>query len=356
MIKILIFAVLILTAFPTHAQNNIISGVYETLEKDYINQIDKSQITLRGLKVLSQIDPKIKISLSSKKVYLYYKGKVIEIFILPEPEDDILKWADFSRKIIDKAISVSPDVELYDFEIPDRFAKSVFEGLDGYSHYYSRFDEPQSKITRRNYAERMIDDILLIKILNFNKGVSQKVEKAVINCSLCRGFILDLRGNHGGILDEALKITDLFLDEGIITYTTEKDGQNPRYFTAQAGDISSHKPLVILIDGFSASASEVLAAALSEQNRAVLIGTKSFGKGTIQDVRKLGENSSMALTSAYFFTPSGTKIDKQGINPAICTGKIKSVENLVNADCDPSDRIYEEVDIDTAVKFIKNEL
>jgi hypothetical protein len=283
---------------------------------------------------------------------------VSKTFRLPQPNAKEEAWVSLTQEVIDQAVRVSPKAELLDFEIPDRFAESVFKNLDGYSHYYGTFVNEQTPQTtvRRNYAVRMIDDVMMIKILTFHQGVAQKVATAVADCSACRGIILDLRGNHGGILEEAVQIADLFLDEGIITYTSEKDDASPKYYMASAGDKAARKPLVVLIDGMTASAAEVLSAALSEQNRAVLIGTQSFGKGTIQDVFKLGDQRAMALTSAYFYTPSGHKIDKNGVMPALCTGGLTDTFSVDAGSCRPEDRLTQEIDVETAVKYIKNEL
>lgn len=356
--RILLFLLALWAASPAAAESDVISEVYRTLNRDYINHQEQSQITLKGLKVLNELDPAVKIIISGQKLYLYRQKRVVKTYALPENSDNPEDWAKLSRTVINDATRISDKIELMDFEIPDRFAKAVFAGLDGYSHYYGEFasDDNRKAVARRFFAVRMIDDVMLIKIANFQKGISQKISNAVAECSACRGVVLDLRGNHGGILDEAVKIADLFLDEGIIAYTAEKDGENPKYYTADVGDVIGNKPLAVLIDGFSASASEVLAAALSEQNRAILIGTRSYGKGTIQDVYKLGGNRAMALTTAYFFTPSGFKIDQNGLNPAICTGGLQSVVSLADGNCERADRFNEEVEIEAAVKYIKNEL
>lgn len=358
MFRFFLLALFLLTAFPAEADTDVIHNVYTSLSKDYINNISPREITKKGLGVLMGLDSQIKIKISKQKLYLYYHEDPIATYDLPKDQENISSWVKLNQEVIAKAIEVSPKVELLDFEIPDRFAAAVFKGLDGYSHYYGEFSEQkkQKKIVRRNYAERKIEDVLLIKILNFHKGVHQKVLNAVNNCPDCKGLILDLRGNHGGVLDEGLKITDLFLDEGIITYTEGKDRTPPQYYTAAAGDVFKHKPIVILIDGFSASASEVLSAALSEQNRAVLIGTQTFGKGSIQDVVKMGGQSAAAITTSYFYTPSGNPINKKGLKPHICTGGLKNADNLTSGVCDPSDRFNEETDVEIAVKYIKNEL
>ena len=113
---------------------------------------------------------------------------------------------------------------------------------------------------------------------------------------------------------------------------------------------------MILVDGFSASASEILAAAMSEQNRATLIGTKTYGKGTIQEVSKNKDGGAMALTTTYFYTPGGNIIDKKGLMPAICTGGLQLGHKIVDGVCDREDRFTKDADVEIAVQYIKNEL
>ena len=344
--------------FPILCYADIISDVYLTVSSDYINQTEKKNIFFKGIKSLSRTDKNIKFKKTSDKIFMYYKQKMIMSFVLPQETDTYVVWADFTKKIIEKAVEISPDVEIIDFEMPDRFAQAVFKGLDGYSHYQSVFSDEADKVytIKRNYASRIVDnDVLLIKILTFRKDVHQQVQKNIDECSQCKSLILDLRGNHGGLLDEAIKITDMFLDEGIVTYTLSKDGAAPTFYTAQAGDVFNNKPIVILIDGYSASASEVLAAALSEQNRATLIGKKSYGKGTVQEVFKNKENA-LSLTTSFFYTPGGNIIDKKGLTPAICTGKLKSGYSVIDGYCDKEDRFTNEADVEFAVKFLKGKI
>ena len=185
-------------------------------------------------------------------------------------------------------------------------------------------------------------------LISFKKDISQNIKNAVLECSKCEGVILDLRGNHGGFLSEAIAVADLFLDEGIIAYTLSNDDGVPEYFTAGKGDIFEGKPLVILLDGNTASAAEVLAGALAEQNRAVLIGTKTYGKGTVQDVSKMDADRAIAVTTSYFYTPSGLKIDQIGLTPQICVSTSDT--------CEKEDRFSKEEDIDRAVKYLKTGL
>ncbi len=347
-----------LYTFPVFAQTDIISDVFVTINSDYINNVDNKDIMFKGLRSLTKIDNSIKFNQISENVIMYHASKKVGTFTMPTMVDQPDIWSDFTKSIINKAIEVSPKVELIDFEIPDRFAQEVFDGLDGYSHYYSSFSDHADKphVIKRNFASRMVDDVLLIKILSFKKDIYQQVKTVVDECDDCTGLILDLRGNHGGWFDEALKITDMFLDEGIVTYTLSKENKEPKFYTAKEGDILDNKPMVILVDGFSASASEILAAALSEQNRAVLVGTKTYGKGTVQDIFKNKDGSALALTTSYFYTPGGNIIDKKGIIPKICTGGVKTVYDIADGNCERQDRFTNEADVEIAVKFIKNEL
>ncbi len=350
----LLFAFLMLSL---PAKADVIGKVYDTLHDDYINKVSNRDITFKGLKALNKTDAGFALKSTDETLYLYYNNQRKGVFALPPQDSDSKAWAGLSRKVINMAIKLSPDIELYDYEMPDRFAQEVFAGLDGYSHYFGGFDDEKEFEVKRNFAARKVsDNLLLIKIVSFQNDVSKEVTEALSGCDDCRGLILDLRGNHGGVLNEALKIADMFLDEGIITYTAAENEQTPQYYTAASGDVWHNKPLAVLVDGFTASAAEVLAAALSEQNRAVLIGTKTYGKGTVQNVVKMGEGRAMALTNSYFFTPSGGQINGVGLSPAVCTGGIKRAGSLADATCQQEDRFNQETDVIIAADYIKNEM
>ena len=131
------------------------------------------------------------------------------------------------------------------------------------------------------------------------------------------GFILDLRNNPGGLLSEAVSVTDLFLDDGEIVSTRGRSKTDTDRFSAQVGDLALGRPLVVLINGGSASASEIVAGALQDHSRAILVGTKTFGKGSVQTVIPLVGNTAMRLTTALYFTPSGRSIQAMGVSPDI---------------------------------------
>ncbi|MEM8497881.1 MAG: S41 family peptidase [Pseudomonadota bacterium] len=132
-----------------------------------------------------------------------------------------------------------------------------------------------------------------------------------------RGLILDLRNNPGGVLQAAVDISDLFVDDGTIVYTQGRAKEVETRFSSTTGDQTNGLPLVVLVNGGSASASEIVAGALQDHRRAVIVGTKTFGKGSVQSVLPLSEEHGMKLTTALYFTPNGRSIQAQGIEPDI---------------------------------------
>ncbi|WP_299147294.1 S41 family peptidase [uncultured Tateyamaria sp.] len=131
------------------------------------------------------------------------------------------------------------------------------------------------------------------------------------------GFVIDLRNNPGGLLTQAIRVSDAFLEEGEIVSTRGRDPVDGDRFNATPGDLAEGKPIVVLINGGSASASEIVAGALQDHRRAIVIGTKSFGKGSVQTVMPLRGESAMRLTTARYYTPSGRSIQSLGVSPDI---------------------------------------
>ncbi|MEM0900166.1 MAG: S41 family peptidase [Pseudomonadota bacterium] len=131
------------------------------------------------------------------------------------------------------------------------------------------------------------------------------------------GYVLDLRLNPGGLLDQAINVSDAFLEEGLIVSTRGRDDGDSRRFSARDGDLVEGKPMVVLINGGSASASEIVAGALQDHRRATVIGTQSFGKGSVQTIINLGDAGALRLTTALYYTPAGVSIQGKGITPDI---------------------------------------
>jgi carboxyl-terminal processing protease len=169
---------------------------------------------------------------------------------------------------------------------------------------------------------RQEGDIIYVKISTFNEQTHANLVKAVdglkksIGKNL-KGYVIDLRGNPGGLLDQAIAVSDDFLDKGAIVLTKGRGLEETQRANARPGDIADGKPIVVLINGGSASASEIVAGALQDHKRARIIGTRSFGKGSVQTIIPLGSNGAIRLTTARYYTPSGRSIQAKGIEPDV---------------------------------------
>jgi carboxyl-terminal processing protease len=167
-------------------------------------------------------------------------------------------------------------------------------------------------------------DIGYIRIASFNEQTTDGLRKAIADISKqiprdkLAGYIVDLRNNPGGLLDQAVSVSGTFMARGEVVSTRGRTPEETQRFTARSGDLTKGKPLVVLINGGSASASEIVAGALHDHKRATLIGTRSFGKGSVQTIIPLGTgNGALALTTARYFTPSGHSIQAQGVTPDV---------------------------------------
>ncbi len=167
-------------------------------------------------------------------------------------------------------------------------------------------------------------DIAYFRIYNFNEDTAGSLRREFENArseigDQMRGVILDLRGDPGGVLDQAVAVADLFMNGGRIVSTHGRNPDSHQYYEATPGDIADGLPMAVLVNGNSASASEIVAAALQDSARAVLIGSNSYGKGTVQTVQRLPNNGEMNLTWARFHAPSGYTLNHIGVLPSICT-------------------------------------
>jgi carboxyl-terminal processing protease len=167
-------------------------------------------------------------------------------------------------------------------------------------------------------------DIGYIRITQFTEQTTDglrtaitQITKQIPNDKL-KGYVIDLRNNPGGLLDQAVSVSDAFLDRGEIVSTRGRDPEEMERFNARPGDLTKGKPVIVLINGGSASASEIVAGALQDHRRVTVVGTRSFGKGSVQSIIPLGPGSgALRLTTARYFTPSGRSIQAKGISPDI---------------------------------------
>ncbi|WP_375457602.1 S41 family peptidase [uncultured Enterovirga sp.] len=173
----------------------------------------------------------------------------------------------------------------------------------------------------RPVRSRVEGDVGFLRVTQFNEqtfeGLRTQVDKLTtdIGADKLKGFVIDLRNNPGGLLDQAIMVSDAFLDRGEIVSTRGRNSEENQRFNAKSGDLTKGKPLVVLINGGSASASEIVAGALQDHKRALVMGTRSFGKGSVQTVIPLGPNGAVRLTTARYYTPAGRSIQAKGIDP-----------------------------------------
>jgi carboxyl-terminal processing protease len=171
---------------------------------------------------------------------------------------------------------------------------------------------------------RHVGDTVVLRVTTFNdqtfpnleEGMKKEIE-ALGGMDKVNGFVIDLRNNPGGLLTQAIQVSDAFLEKGEIVSTRGRNPQDGERFNATVGDLAEGKPIVVLINGGSASASEIVAGALQDHRRAIVIGTKSFGKGSVQTVMPLAGDGAMRLTTARYYTPSGRSIQALGVSPDI---------------------------------------
>ena len=203
----------------------------------------------------------------------------------------------------------------------------------------------------RSVKSEIVDDVGYLRITSFNeqteKGLIDAIKKIESNADVnISGYVLDVRSNPGGLLTQAVKVTDIFLERGEIVSTRGRDKKDIRRYRAKKSDRINGKPLVVIIDGGSASASEIVAGALQDHRRAIIIGTQSFGKGSVQtimpfQVSNTDDLTGIRLTTARYYTPSGESIQGKGITPDIIIeqGEFESFEYKRFSEADLKDSL-----------------
>ena len=172
------------------------------------------------------------------------------------------------------------------------------------------------------------DDIAYIRITSFSEQTASGMEKAIKRLrgeakDKLKGIILDLRNNPGGLLDQSVKVSDAFLNQGEIVSTRSRRPDEGQRFNAKPGDITNGLPIVVLVNGGSASASEIVAGALQDHRRGIILGTRSFGKGSVQTIVPLSGHGAIRLTTARYYTPSGKSIQAKGIDPDLVVEQVR---------------------------------
>ena len=257
------------------------------------------EVTMEGglIKVVSPIDdtPAYRAGLKPGDLITHLNGERVQGLTLSQAVDKMRGKVGEDIKLTIRRIGKEPfDVTVTRGIIPLRTVRSRIEAKDiGYIRI-SSFSQPTEKGLKK----------AMIKI---KKELGEKFS----------GLVLDLRSNPGGLLDQAIAVSDAFLEKGEIVSTRARKKQDYQRFNARPGDLAGGKPIVVLINGGSASASEIVAGALQDHKRAIILGTKSFGKGSVQTIIPLQEQGAMRLTTSRYYTPSGRSIQEIGVTPDI---------------------------------------
>jgi carboxyl-terminal processing protease len=331
-------------ASDTYRQLNLFGDVFERVRADYVEKPDDSKLVesaingmLAGLDPHSSyMDPK-----SFRDMQVQTRGEFGGLGIEVTMEDGLVKVvAPIDETPAAKAGVMANDIitHLDDEAVQGLTLNQAVEKMRGPVNTKIKLrimrkgaDKPiEVTIVRdvirvksvRSHSEG--DDVGYIRITQFNEQTNDGLKKAIsdlttqLGAEKIKGFVVDLRNNPGGLLDQAISVSDAFLDKGEIVSTRGRNVEETQRFSARPGDLTKGKPVIVLINGGSASASEIVAGALQDHKRATLIGTRSFGKGSVQTIIPLGAgNGALRLTTARYYTPSGRSIQAKGITPDI---------------------------------------
>ena len=326
-----------------YKQLDLFGDIFERIRAQYVEEVDEADLIEAAINgMLTSLDPHSSYLSpdAAKEMRFQTKGEFgglgIEVtqrdgyVLVVSPMDgtpadqagieagDLITHVD-GQSII--GLTLSEAVDLMRGQVGSEITITVFrEGED------EPFDVKIIRDTIKLKAVRVRkeNNSIVVRVTTFNEqtyenlsdGIAQQISEAggIENID---GFVLDLRNNPGGLLSQAIKVSDAFLMKGEIVSTRGRDLNNGDRYNATPDDLAEGKPIVVLINGGSASASEIVAGALQDHQRAIVVGTKSFGKGSVQTVMPLRDNAAMRLTTALYYTPSGRSIQALGVSPDI---------------------------------------
>jgi carboxyl-terminal processing protease len=328
----------------TYRQLNLFGDIFERVRQDYVERPDDSKLIesaingmLNGLDPHSSyMDPK-----NFRDMQVQTRGEFGGLGIEVTMEDGLVKVvAPIDETPAAKAGIRAGDLitQLDDDQVQGLTLNQAVEKMRGPVGTKIRLklqrkgvDKPiEVTIERAIIRVRSVrwrtdgDDVGYIRLTQFNEQTTEGLKKAIaelqtqIPADKLRGYVIDIRNNPGGLLDQAISVSDAFLERGEIVSTRGRNAEETQRFNARAGDLTKGKPVIVLINGGSASASEIVAGALQDHKRATILGTRSFGKGSVQTIIPLGGgNGALRLTTARYFTPAGRSIQAKGIVPDI---------------------------------------
>ena len=330
-------------AADTYRQLNLFGDVFERVRADYVEKPDDGKLIESAINgMLSGLDPHSSYMepKAFRDMQVQTRGEFGGLGIEVTMEDGLIKVvAPIDETPAAKAGVRANDIitKLDEEQVQGLTLNQAVEKMRGAVNTKIKLtimrkgtDKPiELSITRdvirvRAVRSRVEDDVGYIRVTQFNEQTTENLKKAItdlqaqIPADKLKGFVLDMRNNPGGLLDQAISVSDAFLERGEIVSTRGRNAEETQRFSARAGDLIKNKPVIVLINGGSASASEIVAGALQDHKRATLVGTRSFGKGSVQTIIPLGAgNGALRLTTARYFTPSGKSIQAKGITPDI---------------------------------------
>jgi carboxyl-terminal processing protease len=329
-------------ATDTYRQLNLFGDVFERIRADYVEEPDDAKLIESAVNgMLSSLDPHS--SFLNAKDYqdmqVQTRGEFFGLGIEVTMENELIKViSPIDDTPAAKAGVLAGDIitHLDGEQVQGLTLREAVEKMRGPANssitltiMREGVDEPlkitviRDVIRVQSVKHRVEDDIGYIRIASFSEQTMEGLEKAIdkieaaIPAEKLKGFVLDLRGNPGGLLDQAVLVSDAFLERGEIVSTRGRHADEVQRFSARAGDLLETKPIIVLLNGGSASASEIVAGALQDHRRATVVGTRSFGKGSVQTIIPIGRAGAIRLTTARYYTPSGRSIQAKGIEPDI---------------------------------------
>ena len=331
-------------ASDTYRQLNLFGDVFERVRADYVEKPDDSKLVESAINgMLAELDPHSSYMdpKSFRDMQVQTRGEFGGLGIEVTMEDGLVKVvAPIDETPAAKAGVMANDIitKLDDEQVQGLTLNQAVEKMRGPVNTKIKLtimrkgsDKPiDVTIVRDVIRVKSVrshnegEDVGYIRISQFNEQTTDGLKKAIsdltnqLGAEKIKGFVIDLRNNPGGLLDQAISVSDAFLDKGEIVSTRGRNAEETQRFNARPGDLTKGRPLIVLINGGSASASEIVAGALQDHKRATLVGTRSFGKGSVQTIIPLGAgNGALRLTTARYFTPSGRSIQAKGITPDI---------------------------------------
>ncbi len=331
-------------AADTYKQLNLFGDVFERVRADYVEKPEDGKLVESAINgMLTSLDPHSSYmdGKSYRDMQVQTRGEFGGLGIEVTMEDGLIKVvAPIDDTPAAKAGILANDIitHLDDDAVQGLTLNQAVEKMRGAPNTKIRLkvmrkgkDTPleitlvRDVIRVRSVRSRMEgDDVAYIRLTQFNEQTTEGLKRAINDLTTqaqsdkFKGYVIDMRNNPGGLLEEAISVSDAFLDKGEIVSTRGRNIEETQRRNAKPGDLAKTKPIIVLINGGSASASEIVAGALQDHKRATVIGTRSFGKGSVQTIIPLGSgNGALRLTTARYFTPSGRSIQAKGISPDI---------------------------------------